>query len=65
MAGILNNCHYLNDKQAETALRLREEGYQWTVIGQRFGLSAGTVKIWVDKYQESKVRKNGRTIPIR
>ena len=36
----------LTTKQVEAALKLRERGYSWTIIGQRFGVNYMQIAQW-------------------
>lgn len=44
----------LTTKQVEAALKLRERGYSWTIIGQRYGVSDATVRRSVQAYMRAK-----------
>lgn len=44
----------LTTKQVEAALKLREKGYSWTIIGQRYGVSDATVRRSVQAYMRAK-----------
>ena len=44
----------LTTKQVEAALKMREKGYSWTIIGQRYGVSDATVRRSVQAYMRAK-----------
>lgn len=49
----------LTTKQVEAALKMRERGYSWAIIGQRYGVSDATVRRSVQAYMRAKEERNG------
>jgi len=49
----------LTTKQVEAALKLREKGYSWAIIGQRYGVSDATVRRSVQAYMRAKEEQDG------
>lgn len=49
----------LTTKQVEAALKMREKGYSWTIIGQRYGVSDATVRRSVQAYMRAKEEQDG------